>query len=339
MFHVNLKCVDDSYVSLFATEIPTICAPVYRPDIPLHVLQSFEDLSIEADCSDGGEVQIDVLIGLDAYWKFMKAGIVRGPEGLVAQESVFGWVLSGSLLDEGGSSPVVSHQLLCFNEVPEAALHKFWDLESIGICDAPVEDADVSTVFKQHIKYVDGRYEVGFPWKPGMADTLQDNEKLARVRLDSLCRKLDKDTDLQCRYNSVLQEMENDGIIEEVPVDQKVSPHPATFYMPHRPVVKESSSTTKVRPVFDASAAGRNGVSLNDCMEAGPNLMPNLPEILIRFRRRKIALTADITKAFLQVKISDSDRDVSRFLWKLDGTVRVMRFTRVPFGNKSSPFF
>ena len=90
--------------------------------------------------------------------------------------------------------------------------------------------------------------------------------------------------------------------------------------------------------MFDASAAGRNGVSLNDCMEAGPNLMPSLPEILVRFRRRKIGLTADITKAFLQVGISDSDRYVSRFLWKLDGTVRVMRFTRVPFGNKSSPF-
>ena len=34
----------------------------------------------------------------------------------------------------------MSHQLLCFNEVSEAALHKFWDLESIGISDAPVED-------------------------------------------------------------------------------------------------------------------------------------------------------------------------------------------------------
>ena len=131
--------------------------------------------------------------------------------------------------------------------------------------------------------------------EPGMADTQQDNEKLASVRLDSLHRKLDKDTDLQCRYNYVLQEMENDGIIEEVHCDQKVSPHPATFYMPHRPVVKESGSTTKMMPVFDASAAGRNGVSLNDYMEAGPNFMPNLPEILIRFRRRQIALTADIT--------------------------------------------
>ena len=31
LFHVNLKCADDSYVSLFATEIPTICAPVIGP--------------------------------------------------------------------------------------------------------------------------------------------------------------------------------------------------------------------------------------------------------------------------------------------------------------------
>ena len=102
LFHVNLKCADDSYVSLFATEIPTICALVYRPDIPLHVLQSFEELSIEAVCSDGGEIQVDVLIGLDSYWKFMKSGIVRNTGGLVAQESVFGWVLSGSLVDDGG---------------------------------------------------------------------------------------------------------------------------------------------------------------------------------------------------------------------------------------------
>ena len=103
--------------------------------------------------------------------------------------------------------------------------------------------------------------------------------------------------------------------------------------MPHRPVVKESSTTTNVRPVFDASAPCRNGVSLNDCMEAGLNLIPSLPEILIRFRRWKVALTADITKAFLQIKIKESDRDVSRFLWDANGVVRIMRFTRVPFGN------
>ncbi|GFO23704.1 reverse transcriptase [Plakobranchus ocellatus] len=33
-----------------------------------------------------------------------------------------------------------------------------------------------------------------------------------------------------------------------------------------RPVVREDSTTTKVRPVFDASAKGYNGISLNDCL-------------------------------------------------------------------------
>ena len=339
LFQVNLKCADDNYVSLLATEIPTICAPVYRPEVPLHVLQSFEGLSLTVDRPGGDGNQIDILIGLDAYWKFMKAGIVRGPGGLVAQESVFGWVLSGSLYSELESShETASHQLLCLNDISESAVQQFWNLDSIGICDAPVEVSDVvSEVFKQQITYDGGRYEVAFPWKPGMVDVLQDNEKLARARLESLCRKLDRDADLSCRYNSVLQDMENDGIIEEVPEDEIVSPHP-TYYMPHRPVVKEGSSTTKVRPVFDASAPSRNGVSLNDCLETGPNLIPSLPEILIRFRRWKVAFTADITKAFLQIKIRESDRDVSRFLWKVHGCVRVMRFTRVPFGNKSSPF-
>lgn len=109
--------------------------------------------------------------------------------------------------------------------------------------------------------------------------------------------------------------------------------------MPHRPVVKLSSTSTKVRPVFDASATGYNGVSLNDCLLSGPSLNPDLVEVLIRFRRWPFAITADITKAFLQVSVQRNDRDVHRFLLpREDGTVRHMRFTRVPFGNTASPF-
>ena len=40
-----------------------------------------------------------------------------------------------------------------------------------------------------------------------------------------------------------------------------------------------------MRPVFDASARGYNGVSLNDCVQVGPAMIPSLPEILLRFRR------------------------------------------------------
>ena len=93
-----------------------------------------------------------------------------------------------------------------------------------------------------------------------------------------------------------------------------------------------------MRPVFDASALGYNAVSLNDCLETGPSLIRNLAEILIRFRRHKVAMIADITKAFLQIQFRKEDQDVHRFLWNQNGVIRIMHFARVPFRNKSSPF-
>ena len=38
-----------SCVTLLATEIPSICAPVYRPEVPLHALRSFGDLTFDVD--------------------------------------------------------------------------------------------------------------------------------------------------------------------------------------------------------------------------------------------------------------------------------------------------
>ena len=108
--------------------------------------------------------------------------------------------------------------------------------------------------------------------------------------------------------------------------------------MLHTPVVRESAVSSKIRPVFDASAKGYNGVSLNDCMEVGPCLLCNLTEILLRFRRWGIALTADIEKAFLQIAVKKEDCAVHRFLWETDGMVKTMRFRRIHFGNCASPF-
>ena len=90
--------------------------------------------------------------------------------------------------------------------------------------------------------------------------------------------------------------------------------------------------------MVDALAKGHNGVSPNDCLETGPSLIPDLLGILIRFRRWMVALTADVTKAFLQVQVCREDQDVHRFLWDDQGIVPVMQFVRVPFGNKGSLF-
>jgi len=67
-------------------------------------------------------------------------------------------------------------------------------------------------------------------------------------------------------------------------------------YLPHHGVSKETSSTTKLRVVFDASTKSSTGISLNDMLMVGPTLQDSLICILIRFRFYNIALIGDLEK-------------------------------------------
>jgi len=63
----------------------------------------------------------------------------------------------------------------------------------------------------------------------------------------------------------------------------------------------------------DASAKARKGDrSLNECLYRGPVLLPDLCGMLLHFRIQPIAIVSDIEKAFLQIGIQESDRDVTR---------------------------
>ena len=79
---------------------------------------------------------------------------------------------------------------------------------------------------------------------------------------------------------------------------------------------RETSTTTKLRIVFDASAKpSEESPSLNECLETGPPLQNLLWNVLVRNRVKPVALTVDIKQAFLQVRIRAEDRDVLRFYW------------------------
>ena len=114
------------------------------------------------------------------------------------------------------------------------------------------------------------------------------------------------------------------------------------FCMPHRVVIRENAETTKLRIVYDCSARGQKGApSLNDCLEPGPPLQNNVYDVLVRGRFHSIAFAADMRKAFLQVRIRESDRDALRFHWLRDLNsyeVITLRFTRALYGLATSPF-
>ena len=93
--------------------------------------------------------------------------------------------------------------------------------------------------------------------------------------------------------------------------------------------------------MFDA-AAKLNGKCLNDAVFSGPKLQRDLVNVLIRFRRAPVAISADISQMFLQVKLKEEDRPYHRFLWHNFDQSRhwpdVYEFLRLQFGNTASPF-
>ena len=91
-----------------------------------------------------------------------------------------------------------------------------------------------------------------------------------------------------------------------------------SHFLPHHGVKKQNMETTKLPIVFDASAKfNKSSFSLNDCLEKGPNGIPHLFDILLKFCSSLIGLVADIEKAFHQIAIEQKDR---KFLYYNDIT-------------------
>ena len=72
-------------------------------------------------------------------------------------------------------------------------------------------------------------------------------------------------------------------------------------------VQKQSSTTTKVRAVFDASMKSASDVSLNDTLTVGPTVQPQVVDVLIQFRTNRITLVADVSKTYRAIELHISE--------------------------------
>ncbi|GFS65219.1 DUF1758 domain-containing protein [Trichonephila inaurata madagascariensis] len=163
---------------------------------------------------------------------------------------------------------------------------------------------------------------------------LYDKYDTAESRLRTATKRLINENYFEA-YDNVFQQWELDGVIEAVPIDQLAK---EVHYLPHRPVIKPSSNTTKVRRVFDASFKKPGFASLNECLSVGPSLIHKILPLLLRLRFGAIGVIADVKQAFLQIRLRT---DVLRFLWWENAEcskIRIYHHCRVVFGVSSGPF-
>lgn len=111
-------------------------------------------------------------------------------------------------------------------------------------------------------------------------------------------------------------------------------------YLPHHAVFKPESTSTKLRVVFDASAATTNGRSLNSLLLTGPRLQDKLSSILLRWRTYRIALCADIEKIYPQIAVKKDHWDYQRIVWRDNpqDIVSHFRLRTVTYGTASAPY-
>ena len=186
-----------------------------------------------------------------------------------------------------------------------------------------------------------GRYAVTLPWRPGKAE-LPNNFGLTIGRLRSALRRLRKDEHLMEEYDKTMKEQIESGILERVHRPLQAD-GPRVYYIPHQPVFKSNSSTTKMRIVFDVSS-GRP--SLNSLLFRGKVYAGKddkaIAAILLRARFMPNLICMDLARAFLQVILQKQDRDVTRIMWPWKPLFQdeplIYRFTRVTFGLGPAPF-
>ncbi len=330
--HARLTSTRDSnkYMDVILSVIPRL-GPVQRPrDVAdLLNIRALKELEL-SDPDLGGN--IDLLLGnLDRSTCIDGAPVVLTQEKITLTPTIFGWSVAGPL---HGCNPVMLQTTAKPDDLYQA-LSQQWELEAIPA--PPNDDATdpaVQHFDDTHTRDASGRYVVRLPRKKTPPTLGKSRRRAMRRYVSNEKSLLDKGTYEQ--FRDVLTEYITMGHAEYVP---RPIHEDNAYYLPVHGVTKADSTTTKLRAVFDASAPTTTGSSLNDLLEAGPNLYPALPDILIRFRSHPIALTADIGKMFREVMLHPSERNYHRFFIRsADGELRDCRMTRLTFGVKSSPF-
>lgn len=300
--------------------------------------QHIKDVQL-ADPNIDKNGRIDILIGASTFSEILLEGIRRGGASQpMAQNTKLGWILSGKA--SVGHTKIIPIMTVNIGENDDALLHsikQFWEAEEIPIQkQMSPDEVRAEEIYAQTTKRCqDGRYMVKLPFKSEPTQTIGESLGIAKKRLSNSLARLNKRPEFKVKYDACVQEYLDLNHMEIVDMHQK--PY---YYLPHHAVIRESSTTTKIRPVFDASCKTLNGNSLNSELIVGPTIQPDLFSLLTHWRKYEYAITGDIEKMYRQVWVYPDDTQFQRILWQPPGTsaINSYRLKTVTFGVASAPF-
>jgi hypothetical protein len=291
--------------------------------------------------------KIDLLLGTGVYHDVILANIIRQPNCPTVMETMFGWGVGGQF-PVNVPMPISSSSLLsCYTQLPtsgiellDAKIEKFMELVDCGVSTKKLVSREhqfcLDVFDKTTVHDVDAKQVTVCLPMNNQIDDLESNfdKAFKQFRFQEQKRLLD---DVVNRaYVDYMDMLLSTGRMTEVSSALKNE----GYYLPHHAVLKSSSTTTAVRPVYNASSVSKSGKSLNQCLCVGPIVQPDLFDVLVRFRLGKFLLKSDVEKMYLNVHVHESQRAYQKILWRrsTDDPLKHYTLNRVTFGLAPSSF-
>ena len=293
---------------------------------------------------DINQGKIGVLLGTACVPFTHSLEWIRGahncPSGIRTE---LGWTIAGEFRHSSRKKSTATKHLLFFashETSPQSAstdiLEHYWNVEKIAT--EPEQKDALSTPDKAALQRLQDtcrhngeRCDIGLPWK---RDTpLPNNYFAALCQLRTLEKRFREHPQKKAKFDETLQKDLEKGYVKQVKMQHSLAPR--IWYLPTHPV-ENPNKPGKVRRVANAASKFK-GVSLNNALLTGPDLLAKLLEIILRFRKHPVGVLAEIKGMFMQVAIREEDQSALRFLWLEDGIIRQYQYARLIFGATCSP--
>ncbi|XP_029162606.1 uncharacterized protein LOC114934126 [Nylanderia fulva] len=298
-----------------------------------------KDLEL-ADPEFSSSDPVDILLGADVYGTIICQGLQKGgPQEPVAQQTSLGWILSGTVNSTAPGQRVSTHHCQIEEDIT-CLVRRFWEQEEVRRPSPILTKAELECeehYRRHHTRSPDGRYIVRLPTIEPIPD-LSGTRRAASRALHHMEKRFKKESDFQSMYVDFMQNYKD--LNHMMPAPEPAESHRGACYLPHHGVLRPDSTSTKLRVVFNGSSSLPNGDSLNNYLSTGPNLLPSLADILLRWRRHRYVFATDIEKMYRQILVHPDDQNLQRILWRENANDEIKEYWlgTVTYGLSCAPY-
>ena len=355
----KIASLDESFVTDFNVEaitMPKVTCDIAKIDIDPQDYCHLKNIkfSEQLPMDEASTTEVELLIGepnTTYLFKDLIVGEFGQPAAAIYQ---IGNCLTGTANPKNGENQLSMFATATYEEDPIEEIKAWFTLENLGIEDPSTanqltaEEQRAEELMQQHTYYDEVKkcYFTRLLWTDEPIEFT--NIRRATAAATRVVRRFSKDgqEDMWESIQKVYKTNLDLGISERVPsydLKKKEDFHYICMSM----VFKPESSTTPVRPVFNANQEfGDNKTSFNKKLLEGANYLPQLAALLIRFRYYPNVALLDISKLYSRIRLPTEDAEFQRFFWSEEkmgpndeqAKLKSFRQTRLIFGSRSSPF-